>query len=140
MQFKCTGASGHVSLFHENTAIEKIRYLLDKFLSFRQSEEQRLKSNSQLTIGDVTTVNVTMINGGIQENVVPPEITMSVNARMSVTIDHERFERDISDWCAQAGTDVEMVFLHKLHRIEPTRLDESNQYWMAFKKVLTDDL
>lgn len=113
---------------------------MDKFLSFRKNEEQRLESNSNLTIGDVTTVNVTTINGGIQQNVVPPEISMSVDARMSVNIDHEQFERDMNDWCKQAGDGIEIKFIQKLPRVEPTKLDDNNPFWLAFRKVLVNDL
>lgn len=127
-------------MFHKNTAIEKIRILLDKVLTFRNTEEQRLVNSTELTTGDVTTVNVTTINGGIQQNVVPPEITMSVDVRMSVTIDHEQFERDIHDWCNQAGQGIHIEFIDKLQRIEPTKLDANNPYWIAFKEVLVDDL
>lgn len=113
---------------------------MGKFLEFRKTEEQRLKNTPGLTIGDVTTSNITIINGGIQQNVVPPEITMTVDIRMSNTIDHEQFERDVRDWCRQAGTDVQIEFIDKLHRVEPTRLDDSNPYWIAFKKTLVNDL
>lgn len=127
-------------MFLENTAIGKIHFLMGKFLEFRKTEEQRLKNTPGLTIGDVTTSNITIINGGIQQNVVPPEITMTVDIRMSITIDHEQFERDVRDWCRQAGTDVQIEFIDKLHRVEPTRLDDSNPYWIAFKKTLVNDL
>ena len=136
--FKCRGSTGHASLFHKNTTFEKIQFLMNKFLSFRKSEEQRLENNPNLTIGDVTTVNITTINGGIQQNVVPPEISMSVDARMSVNIDHEQFEQDMNDWCKQAGDGIEIKFIQKLQRIEPTKLDENNSYWLAFKKVFDD--
>lgn len=112
---------------------------MDKFLKFRASEELRLKTDPKLTIGDVTTVNVTMINGGVQLNVLPPEIKMSVNARLSVEIDYEQFERDIHEWCEQAGGNID-VWMQKLPRIEPTKLNEENTYWMAFKDVLENDL
>lgn len=113
---------------------------MEKFLEFRKTEEQRLKNTPELTIGDVTTANITTIHGGIQQNVVPPEITMTVDVRMSITIDPEQFERDVRDWCRQAGNDVQIEFIEKLHRVEPTRLDDSNAYWMAFKKTLVNEL
>ncbi|XP_055298307.1 aminoacylase-1-like [Sitodiplosis mosellana] len=138
--FRCRGSTGHASLFHKNTAIEKIQFLMNKFLNFRKSEEQRLENNPNLTVGDVTSVNITTINGGIQQNVVPPEIMMSVDVRMSVNIDYEQFDRDINDWCKQAGDGIEIQFIQKLQRIEPTKLDDNNKYWLAFKKVLVNDL
>lgn len=113
---------------------------MGKFLKFRDAEEQRFKNTPGLTIGDVTTANITTIHGGIQQNVVPPEITMTVDVRMSITIDHEQFEREVRDWCHQAGTDVQIEFIEKLHRVEPTRLDDANPYWIAFQKTLVNDL
>lgn len=113
---------------------------MQKFLNFRKNEEQRLKNNPEFTTGDVTTVNITTINGGIQQNVVPPEIKMSVDVRMAVDIDWKQFEHNISEWCKEAGDGIEVEFIQKLQRIEPTKLDANNVYWMAFKKVLVNDL
>lgn len=37
-RFKCSGTSGHGSLLHENTAAEKFRYIMNKFLDYREHE------------------------------------------------------------------------------------------------------
>ena len=37
-----------------------------RFLGFRDSEEARLKADPRLTLGDVTTINVTIMEGGVQ--------------------------------------------------------------------------
>lgn len=50
----------------KNTACEKLHYVIDKFLNFRKSESAKLEKNSMLTLGDVTTVNITMMSGGTQ--------------------------------------------------------------------------
>ena len=42
-------------------------------LEFRLSQVQALAMNPDLTIGDVTTINITKIDGGVQDNVVPPQ-------------------------------------------------------------------
>ena len=34
----------------------------------------RLKSNPNLTLGDVTTTNMTIVEGGVQANVIPAEL------------------------------------------------------------------
>lgn len=140
MKFKCIGTPGHASLFLENTAIAKIHFLMKKFLEFRNLEEQRLKNSPELTIGDVTTINITTIHGGIQQNVIPPEITMSVDVRMAITLDNDQFERDVNEWCRQAGTDIHIEYIGKLSRIEPTQLNDSNPYWMVFKNTLVNEL
>lgn len=58
----CPGQPGHGSLLLNNTAGEKVAYILNKFYEFREGEKQKLKDNPNFTIGDVTTVNLTQIH------------------------------------------------------------------------------
>ena len=37
-----------------------------RFLGFRDLEEARLKADPRLTLGDVTTINLTIMEGGVQ--------------------------------------------------------------------------
>lgn len=55
------GTTGHGSLLHKNTAGEKIRYIIDKFMDYRATEVQKLENNPEFTIGDVTTINLTIL-------------------------------------------------------------------------------
>lgn len=48
----------------ENTAGEKASYILNKFYEFRKQEQKKLKNNPTLTLGDVTTVNLTILQVG----------------------------------------------------------------------------
>ena len=57
----CPGNPGHGSRFIEGSAAEKLRQVISKFLDFRQREKLRLETNHSLTLGDVTTVNLTKI-------------------------------------------------------------------------------
>lgn len=50
----------------KNTAGENLQKLLDKFFDYRATQVEKLNSDPELTIGDVTTVNVTMMSGGVQ--------------------------------------------------------------------------
>lgn len=63
IQLKCRGTPGHGSLLHKGTAGEKLRFLVDKFMDMRRHEERKLENNPDLYIGDVSTVNLTMIEG-----------------------------------------------------------------------------
>ena len=56
----CCGTSGHGSLLFDNTPGEKFLIVLDRFLKFRATEKDKLK-NPAVKIGDVTSVNLTMI-------------------------------------------------------------------------------
>ena len=41
----------------------------------------RMLSDSCMLLGEVTTVNVTMVNGGVQPNVVPSEFSVTLDCR-----------------------------------------------------------
>ena len=58
------GNPGHGSRFIENTAAEKSQYLMNKILGYRETQKKLLEANPDFTLGDVTTVNLTMISGG----------------------------------------------------------------------------
>lgn len=58
LEIVCAGVTGHASLLPDDLAADKIRYVINKFLDFRDSEKKRLLENSKLTIGDVTSVNL----------------------------------------------------------------------------------
>ena len=57
----CPGSPGHGSRFVENNAGEKAQSIINKLLEFRESEKKKLESNPDLTLGDVTTVNLTIM-------------------------------------------------------------------------------
>ncbi len=92
IHFKCSGTTGHGSLLHKNTAGEKVRILIDRMMDFREQEVRKLENNPDFTIGDVTTINLTVISGGVQTNVVPPLLTLGFDVRLAITQSHEEFE------------------------------------------------
>lgn len=47
----------------------------------------RLKSDSSLTLGDVTSLNLTMLEGGVSFNVVPSEMAVGFDVRIPPTMD-----------------------------------------------------
>lgn len=98
---------------------------------------RKLENNPELTIGDVTTVNVTMVNGGAQSNVLPPEISVMTDFRLSIDIDHEAFEAMVVRWCDETG-DVDYEWDLKDPFIAPTNIDDTNQYWVAFKAAFAE--
>lgn len=92
IDFICRGTTGHGSLLHENTAGEKLRHILDHMMDFRDEQVKKLKNNPELSIGDVTSVNLTILSGGVQSNVVPSELTALFDVRLAVDVDHDAFE------------------------------------------------
>jgi aminoacylase len=133
----CHGKPGHGSLFIEDNAGEKLRQVLNGFLGFRDSEEQRLHSD-KLTLGEVTTVNLTKIQGGVQTNVVPTELTATFDIRISPSVDLEKFEQKIKDWCGQAGPNVTYRFEKKGMNQRVTSTKSDNAWWVAFNSVFKE--
>ncbi|XP_017778468.1 PREDICTED: aminoacylase-1-like [Nicrophorus vespilloides] len=134
--FRCPGQTGHGSLLLDNTAAEKMRHLLDRIYDFREKEKQKLENNPEMTIGDVTTVNVTIMQGGVQSNVLPAEFVVTMDCRIPVTVDHEKWFETLQRWCKEAGKDVAMENRPLAPLVQPTKLDESNKYWMTFKSTI----
>lgn len=92
---KCRGNSGHGSLFVEDTPGKKVQYLINKFMNWRDAEEQKLKNNAELEIGDVTTINLTMISGGNQINVIPNEMVLVFDIRVAVDVEEDEYEQRV---------------------------------------------
>ncbi|KAJ0175699.1 hypothetical protein K1T71_008858 [Dendrolimus kikuchii] len=134
----CTGQPGHGSLLLPNTAGEKLRYIIDKFMDLRKEQKEILDSNPKLTIGDVTSINLTQIHGGVQSNVIPEKLSVVFDIRLAVTVDHEKFEKMINEWCKEAGDGVTIEFEQRNANVECTKLDSSNPFWVAFKHAAND--
>lgn len=99
---------------------------------------KRLEEDLNMDIGDVTTVNLTQLHGGVQSNVVPPLLEAVFDIRVAITEDLDALEKRIRDWCAEAGDGIELVFEWKEPYVAPTRIDASNPYWLAFKKAMDE--
>lgn len=64
-------------------------------MDFRDNEYQKLLNNPDLTIGDVTTVNLTQIFGGVQNNVVPAELCLGFDVRIAIDVDMLELEEKV---------------------------------------------
>jgi aminoacylase len=127
------GNVGHGSRFIEGTALQKLHDVCAKFLGFRAEQKAVLEcSHGCKTLGDVTTVNLTHIEGGIggQPNVIPGSGSATFDIRIAPTVDLAEFQTKIDEWCAVDGVTYE--FLQKLpaHNISTT--DKSDKWWAAF--------
>ncbi|EDW82934.1 uncharacterized protein Dwil_GK22579 [Drosophila willistoni] len=136
--FKISGSAGHGSLLLPNTAGEKLNYILGKMMALRQVQVETLANNPELSIGDVTTINLTRVEGGVQSNVVPPQLTAGFDCRLALDVDHQEFEAKLHKWCEEAGGGIELEYEQKQPRVKPTSTDASNPYWLAFKKAIDD--
>lgn len=134
IEFTCPGNPGHGSLMLDNTAGEKLRVIIDKFMDFRAKQKVRF-SDPKVKLGDITSVNLTKVNGGVQPNVIPNKITAVFDCRLSPDTKHDEFENMLKQWCKEAGEGVDFTFIEKNKFVENTKLDDSNIFWLAFKKA-----
>lgn len=95
VEFQCGGQQGHGSLLLENTAGPKAMYIMNKMFEMRQKQADILANNPELTVGDVTSINLTIMQGGVQVNVIPPEFNLSFDIRMAINVDFELFEKQV---------------------------------------------
>ncbi|KRX95140.1 Aminoacylase-1, partial [Trichinella pseudospiralis] len=93
---------------------ERNKFLLDKFLDIRESEKARMKWNPSLTMGDLMTVNLTELSGGVQPNVVPSEFSAVFDIRLPPTVNCEHLRKEIDSWLIQAGGGIDLEFIQKL--------------------------
>ncbi|XP_078370956.1 aminoacylase-1-like isoform X2 [Oculina patagonica] len=128
----CKGQPGHGSRFIESTAAEKMCKVVQSFTAFRDEQKKRLNSNADLRLGDVTTVNWTVAEGGVQANVVPSEMSSVFDIRIAPTMDLEKFENQVKQWCEEAGEDVSYEFLQKCDNHVLTPITDDDPWWKAF--------
>uniref|UniRef100_A0A667XX76 N-acyl-aliphatic-L-amino acid amidohydrolase n=1 Tax=Myripristis murdjan TaxID=586833 RepID=A0A667XX76_9TELE len=128
----CPGSPGHGSRFVENTAAEKLRNIINTFMDFREKEKQRLNTSECFTLGDVTTVNMTMVKGGVAYNVIPAEMDVSFDLRIPPTVNLQEFEKQIKQWCKEAGEGITYEFAQKHMNQNVTSTEDSDPWWNAF--------
>ncbi|XP_071485723.1 aminoacylase-1-like [Diadema antillarum] len=131
----CTGDPGHALMFVENTAADKARRVMDAFLDFRNEEKKRLKTEK---LGDIQTVNLTRMSGGVANNVVPIELRLRFDLRLSPWQTPEYLEKKIEEMVAAGGDGVSFEWLRK-GVCFTTPLEDSNAWWMAFKKACDEE-
>ncbi|KAL1922898.1 uncharacterized protein VTP21DRAFT_9274 [Calcarisporiella thermophila] len=129
------GTTGHGSQFIPGTATRKLTNVLQKFFKFRDEQEKLLHS-SGAKLGDVTTVNLTMLNGGVQPNVVPQDASAVFDIRVTPRTNLNEFRKMIHDFCS-SEEGVSYEFLQYSGNNQITQLD-GNPWWAAFQEVCRD--
>ncbi|KAE9546799.1 hypothetical protein FO519_009989 [Halicephalobus sp. NKZ332] len=138
MQVKISGSPGHGSLFIENDVGTKLKNFLDIVYAFRQEQKEKLEnSNGKLTLGDVVTLNVTKIGGGVQVNVVPDQFIIEVDIRIPPAI-VSSFENTVKEWMSQAGEGITYTFTQHAITSSTTPITDEDPYWKVFSNTLRD--
>jgi len=128
IEFVCHGVTGHGSILFENTTGQKLTYLISKLMERRKIEMDKLYA-SNMDYTNVTTINLTIMKGGVQGNVIPPELSVTFDVRLAVNADHDEFERQLNQWCEEAGGNITINYLIKDPKVPMTRADDTNPVW-----------
>jgi aminoacylase len=117
-----TGNVGHGSRFIEETAVEQLIELANKALAFRQGQRAALHDDpkhencahavaakKKKTLGDVTTLNITTLQAGVQVgntyayNCVPPVAKCSMDIRISPHVPPTDISDMLDQWCQECS-------------------------------------
>jgi aminoacylase len=134
LKFTATGKTGHASILFDDTAAEKIHYIMNKLLSIRK-EQKAILEKTGCDLGSVTSVNMTMLSGGLQANVVPPELSAVFDLRISPAWKLEDVRKLLDDLCVEAGPGVKFEFLQFSNITACTSPTSDNAWWTTFKET-----
>eukprot|EP00301_Raphidiophrys_heterophryoidea_P005207 c12215_g1_i4.p1 GENE.c12215_g1_i4~~c12215_g1_i4.p1 ORF type:complete len:430 (-),score=129.43 c12215_g1_i4:173-1429(-) len=119
-----TGNAGHGSRFIPDTAVEKLMRFLNHVYEFRKSEFEKLGGHgcahsAAKKLGDVTTINVTMLDAGVTRgangenvfalNVVPAKCVCGFDVRIPPAVPLESFKQRLQEWCDEEGMTWEPI-------------------------------
>lgn len=65
-------------------------------MDFRKHEDERLARHPEMLVSNVTTINLTKLSGGLQCNVVPPQLSVTFDMRIAIDVDHKKLENQVS--------------------------------------------
>ena len=85
------------------------------------------------TLGDVTSVNLTIMEGGVQTNVVPDKFILNFDIRITPTTNIEQFESMLRGWLDEAGQGIQLEFLQKFTDQTMTSISEDDPWYSALK-------
>jgi acetylornithine deacetylase/succinyl-diaminopimelate desuccinylase-like protein len=57
---------------------------------------------SKLKLGDVTTLNLTGLQGGLAANIVPDIFKATFDIRIDIQMDLKKFEQQLQDWIKES--------------------------------------
>mgnify|MGYP002388285196 CR=1 FL=1 len=142
LELVLTGNTGHGSRLIENTAAEKAQFVLNEMLKYRTNEQQRLEqsqtSNQPLQLGNITTVNLTKMSGGVQINVVPDQYTLAFDCRIKPN-GYDEFRQFIDDLIQrtpkQNADEVKLNIIQDSGRLLLTDIEKPSWWLENFKKT-----
>jgi aminoacylase len=164
-----TGNTGHGSRFIDGSAIQQVIEVCNKALYYREQQKDLLHGTNHhagcshavvkkkaLTLGDVTTINVTMLRAGIQAggkdiiNVIPPNAEAGFDIRISPHIDPSEISKTLDTWCEEVNEATPGLlpdqgvkwnfFYEPLQHHAVTSVEQDvNPWWKIFAETLWNE-
>ncbi|KAI9005676.1 ACY1-like metalloprotease [Hyaloraphidium curvatum] len=160
VRFKADGNTGHGSRFIEGTAVEQVVGIANRALAFRAEQRALLHPHGEAgcshaaakQLGDVTTLNLTVLRAGTQAggndvlNVVPAAAEAAFDVRIPPHTPMADIGKMLDEWCAEVkastpglpeGGGVRWEFVYPpLHEHATTSTDEGNPWWGIFSAAV----
>lgn len=148
MRLHASGNVGHASRFIKDQAVMKINRVVNKFLEFRAIQEAKFEGHGckhgvAHKLGDVTTVNCTMLNAGVTTdhgktyalNCIPSTAEAGFDLRIPPTVDLDEMYKMVKDWCDPEGIEIEFVQKVEMHAVSSIDPDK-NHWWATLRSSL----
>ncbi|CUG86558.1 Hypothetical protein, putative [Bodo saltans] len=148
-RLEAVGPVGHASKLIPNTAIDRLSTAIRKLSTIRSENVHRLESDPKLALGDVTTVNITVLHGGTTNdggktfapNVIPSDAFLIADIRVALE-DYNVVVQTLKDISREEK--LELTFQNKFDETEgPSPYSDRNSVWMrviedAIRKTTPD--
>jgi aminoacylase len=144
-----SGPVGHGSQFIKDTAVEKLTFFLTEAYKYRAQQEALLKNEpgckhcNAKKLGDVTTLNVTALQAGVEGalegygiNCIPPSAVACMDLRIPPTLPMDEMEALLKEWTNKEGLSYE--FYQKTPKHSVTSIEDTNPWWVTFKKTMKE--
>jgi len=127
-----TGNPGHGSQFINGTAADKARKFIDRVMDYRSEQQKKLESTPGFYIGDVNTVNLNTWEGGVQMNVIPSDITLGVDFRVSPRSSLAELDSLLTKWFSESGGGFSLRYVQREDMAPTTPITEVCPFFKAF--------
>ncbi|CAG0880961.1 unnamed protein product [Cyprideis torosa] len=149
MKYTFHGNPGHGSRFIKDTAMSRLLKFMNLVQEFRDQQEKKLESDPELTVGYVTSVNMNILEGGLEVNVVPSKMSVTVDIRVTPSETLDEMRSKLKSWILKAlekpgeptpsldeAVTMETVCAFSGDFTSPT--DEDNPWWKALSGALSE--
>lgn len=131
------GNVGHGSRLVKGTAAEKFSHVVNEMHTFKAEQIAWAETRGDLFEGDIVNLNMTVLRGGVQTNVVPGEMSAAFDIRISPKYGMEKFRALFNSWIAPYGDDVVCEFELKDEFKDET--PREGIWWEALRTALESE-